>query len=92
MRSATQAGENFKPSDYGEILFPGEGDHPEALQKEMKIKYGLKEISKPSNEAKEPKKDETPPPDFSNIEPMGGLNKDISQEIKHLGRTIKKQT
>lgn len=41
LRDAMAAGENFKPSDYGEVIAAGRGEPSQELKDEMRVQYGL---------------------------------------------------
>ena len=47
LRDAMAAGENFKPSDFGEVIAAGRGDPPQELRDEMRIQYGLIDTPRP---------------------------------------------
>lgn len=55
MRDAMQKGENFKPSDYGEVVAAGRGEPSQELRDEMRVQYGLVDTPKPQNQGDEPK-------------------------------------
>lgn len=54
MRDAMTAGENFKPSDYGEVIAAGRGEPPQELKDEMRVQYGLVDTPKPENQGEKP--------------------------------------
>ena len=41
MRTAMEAGENFKPSNYGTVIAAGRGEPSQELKDEMRVQYGL---------------------------------------------------
>ncbi len=47
MRIAMEGGENFKPSDYGEVIAAGRGEPSQEIKDEMRIQYGLVDTPKP---------------------------------------------
>ncbi len=47
MFARMQAGENFKPADYGTVLAAGRGEPPEEVRKEMKEKYDMIDVPTP---------------------------------------------
>lgn len=53
MREAMESGQNFKPSDFGEVVAAGRGEPSQELKDEMRIKYGLVDIPK-ADPAREP--------------------------------------
>ncbi len=54
LRDAMQAGENFKPSDYGEVIAAGRGEPSQELKDEMRVQYGLVDTPKPKDVGTEP--------------------------------------
>ena len=54
LRDAMIAGENFKPSDYGEVIAAGRGEPPQELKDEMRIQYGLIDTPRPLVKDREP--------------------------------------
>ena len=60
MRDAMQRGENFKPSDYGEVIEAGQGEPDAALKLRMKQLYGVESLPTPSNS---PTSSQIPPDD-----------------------------
>jgi len=55
LRTSMQAGENFKPSDYGEVIAAGRGEPSQELKDEMREQWGLVDTPKPKNPGEEPK-------------------------------------
>lgn len=47
MREAMIEGQDFKPSDFGEVIAAGRGDPPQELRDEMRIQYGLIDTPRP---------------------------------------------
>ncbi len=54
LRDAMAAGENFKPSDYGEVIAAGRGEPSQELRDEMRVQYGLVDTPKPEDPGDEP--------------------------------------
>ena len=50
MREAMQKGENFKPSDYGEVIAAGRGEPSQELKDEMRVQWGLVDTPKPEKQ------------------------------------------
>ncbi len=55
LRAAMIAGENFMPSNYGEVLAAGQGEPNADLREEMALKWGLIDTPKPETTEQEPK-------------------------------------
>jgi hypothetical protein len=47
MFAAMNSGENFKPSDYGTVLFADTGQIPQEVMDAMRDKYGMLDIPMP---------------------------------------------
>lgn len=47
MFAKMQAGQNFKPADFGTVLAAGRGDPSEEIRKEMKEKYNMIDVPTP---------------------------------------------
>lgn len=53
LRAAMAKGENFSPSDYGEVVAAGRGEPTEEIKDEMRVKYGMVDLTRQLNARKE---------------------------------------
>lgn len=90
LRDAMIKGENFKPSDYGHVLASGKGEPPEELKNEMRVKYGLVDVTSPEQKGIPDQEIKTPLDDFYDSKPMKGIDNKTSIELKKLGLDLNK--
>lgn len=46
LREAMLRGDNFTPSDFGEVVAAGQGDPSQAVKDEMRVKYSMVDITR----------------------------------------------